>query len=255
MPTTLYDRDGHRCVMFNDLCDTGGDAVQANQFLVVDDSYGAVIDPGGNIAYNELYFAITREFPAHHLSALIASHADPDIIAALDRWATSTQARIYISKLWERFVPHFCKPGKVTERVTGIPDAGMRIPVGRSELLAVPAHFLHAEGNFQFYDPVARILFSGDLGTSLIDGRLAGRPCSRLVELLPSMEPFHRRYMVSNRVMRWWADMVSALPIDMIVPQHGAPLVGPAVSEFIAWARELHCGIDLMTAANYRLPD
>jgi hypothetical protein len=30
--------------------------------------------------------------------------------------------------MWERFVPHFCKPGKTTGRVVGIPDAGMRIP-------------------------------------------------------------------------------------------------------------------------------
>ena len=68
------------------------------------------------------------------------------------------------------------------------------------------------------------------------------------------MEGFHRRYMVSNQVLRWWADMVGTLDIDMIVPQHGAPLAGPAVGEFIAWARELRCGIDLMGPGNYRVP-
>ena len=254
MPITLYDQDGHRCLMFTDLTQEDGEAVQANQFLIVDGDTGAVIDPGGNLAYSELYLAMTRYFPPSALTALIASHADPDIIASLDRWTTGTQASIYISTVWERFVPHFCKPGKTTGRIVGIPDAGMRIRVGRNDLIALPAHFLHAEGNFQFYDPVSRILFSGDLGVSLISGKQAAEPVTSLATLLPKMEAFHRRYMVSNKVLRLWADMVSTLKIEMIVPQHGAPLMGPAVGEFIAWARGLQCGIDLMGPAHYTVP-
>ncbi|OYU80119.1 MAG: MBL fold metallo-hydrolase [Burkholderiales bacterium PBB5] len=254
MPTPLYDHDGHRCLMFTDLCDAGGEAVQANQFLIVDGDTGAVLDPGGNLAYNELHLAMTRHFPPQQLAAIIASHADPDIIASLDRWTTSTQATIYISTVWERFIPHFCKPGKTTGRVVGLPDAGGRIRIGRHELIALTAHFLHAEGNFQFYDPPSRILFSGDLGVSMLPGKQAGQPVRHLAEVLPHMEAFHRRYMVSNKVLRLWADMVSTLDIAMIVPQHGAPLTGPAVAEFIDWARHLACGIDLMGPAHYQVP-
>lgn len=255
MSIELYNQNGHRCLMFTDLCDGAGDAVQSNQFLIVDSGTGAVIDPGGNMAYGELYLAMTRHFPPSALTALIASHADPDIIASLDRWTSATQARIYISTVWERFVPHFCKPGKTTGRVVGIPDAGMRIRVGRNDLIALPAHFLHAEGNFQFYDPVSCILFSGDLGVSLVGGDQAAQPVTELTPLLPKMEAFHRRYMVSNKVMRLWADMVSTLPIDMIVPQHGSPLAGPAVGQFINWARELPCGIDLLGPTHYTVPN
>lgn len=254
MPTTLYDRNGHQCLMFTDLCDRGGEAVQANQFLIVDGDTGAVLDPGGNLAYNELYLSMTRHFPPQQLSAILASHADPDIIASLDRWTTATSAPIYISTVWERFIPHFCKPGKTLDRIVGIPDPGMRIRIGRSDLVALPAHFLHAEGNFQFWDPVSKILFSGDLGVSMLPGKLAGQPVTSLATVLSSMERFHQRYMVSNKVLRLWADMVSTLPIEMIVPQHGAPLAGPAVGEFIAWVRQLQCGIDLMGPSHYRVP-
>ena len=251
----LFARDGHRVLMFTDLTEDGGEAVQSNQFLVVEGDTGAVIDPGGNLAYGELYLAMTKYFPPNRLSALIASHADPDIIASLDRWTTATTAKIYVSRLWERFVPHFCKPGKTTGRVVGIPDAGMNIPVGRNQLIALPAHFLHAEGNFQFYDPTSRILFSGDLGVSLGTGLDAQRPITSLPGALPRMEGFHRRYMVSNKILRLWADMVAPLPIDMIVPQHGAPLVGEAIPQFIAWARQLECGIDLMDQRAYTVPN
>jgi flavorubredoxin len=246
---SLYDRNGHRCLMFSH---GGNDGVQANQFLVVDGDAGALIDPGGNLAYSDLYLGLTQHFAPHRISALIASHADPDIIASLDRWMTASQAPVYISTVWERFVPHFCKPGKTAHRVVGIPDRGMAIPVGGSQLLALPAHFLHAEGNFQFWDPFSQILFSGDLGVSL--GVDPMQPVSDLGPHLRHMEAFHKRYMVSNRVLRLWARMVRPLPIKMLVPQHGAPLVGPAIAQFIDWADGLHCGIDLMNEADYALP-
>ena len=202
-----------------------------------------------------MYLSMTRYFPPQQLSAIFASHADPDIIASLDRWTTTTAgAKIYISKLWERFVPHFCKPGKTTGRVVPIPDSGMRTTIGRGELIALPAHFMHSEGNFQFYDCTSRILFSGDLGASIITGAEAKTPVTSLAGHVPRMEAFHRRYMVSNKILRLWAQMVRRLPIDMIVPQHGAPMQGAAVQEFIAWAESLPCGVDLMSERDYAVP-
>jgi flavorubredoxin len=256
MPYELFRHKGHVCLMFSDLCDEGGGAVQSNQFLIVNDDTGAIIDPGGNLAYSELYLSMTRHFSPNRLSAILASHADPDIIASLDRWMTATpDAKLYVSTLWERFVPHFCKPGKTTGRVVGIPDSGMRIPIGGSELIALPAHFMHAEGNFQFYDPTSRILFSGDLGVSMTSGKVAQQVLTSLSPMPNGMEAFHRRYMVSNKILRFWARMVRQLPIDMIVPQHGAPLQGAAVKQFIEWVEGLSCGVDLMTDANYAVPN
>jgi flavorubredoxin len=255
MPTELFRHGDHACLMFSDLCKDGGAAVQANQFLIVHRNTGAIIDPGGNLAYGELYLGMSRHFPPNRLSAILASHADPDIIASLDRWMTATpDATLYVSTLWERFVPHFCKPGKTTGRVVGIPDRGMRIAIGTTHLLALPAHFMHAEGNFQFYDPVSRILFSGDLAVSMVDGAQAARPISSLSPTPPGMEAFHRRYMVSNKILRLWARMVRQLPIDMIAPQHGAPLVGAAVDQFINWVETLACGVDLMDESIYTVP-
>jgi flavorubredoxin len=136
----------------------------------------------------------------------------------------------------------------------GIPDPGMRIPVGETELVALPAHFMHSEGNFQFWDPVSRILFSGDLGVSIVSSAQAGTPVMSLAQHIPKMDAFHRRYMVSGKVLKLWARMVRDLPIDMIVPQHGSPMKGAAVWEFIEWIQTLDCGIDHLTQVNYSVP-
>jgi len=60
--------------------------------------------------------------------------------------------------------------GKTDGRVIGVPGAGGCLPLGQNDLWLMPAHFMHSEGNFQFWDPVSRILFIGDLGVSLLSG-------------------------------------------------------------------------------------
>ncbi|MGZ5269023.1 MAG: oxygen-binding di-iron domain-containing protein [Ramlibacter sp.] len=255
MAVELFRKNDHACLMFTGLVEEDGQAVQANQFLIIDHGQGAVLDPGGNIAFNELFLAISRFFLPQNLSYLLASHADPDIIASLDRWLTSTRAKLVISRIWERFAPHFTRVGKTENRIIGVPDAGGRLPLGRCELALLPAHFLHAEGNFHFWDPVSRILFTGDLGVSLMSGDEAARPVTEFKPHAARMEAFHRRYMVSNKILRMWVRMARQLPVAMIVPQHGAPLAGrQAIADFYDWIEGLACGIDLFDDRAYQLP-
>lgn len=254
MPVELYRDSTHACLMFTDLIDGDSQAVQSNQFLIVDNGTGAIIDPGGNLAFNELFLGLSRHFSPQNLTYLLASHADPDIIASLDRWLTATPAKLVISRVWDRFVPHFTKVGKTDNRIVGVPDEGCKLLLGRNDLWVLPAHFLHSEGNFHFYDPVSRILFTGDLGVSITTGRQAQTPITRLADHILSMEGFHKRYMVSNKVLRLWVAMVRKLDIRMLVPQHGAPMTGPAIAEFFSWAENLYCGVDLFDERNYQLP-
>lgn len=255
MAIELYRDKNHACLMFTDLMEEDGQAVQCNQFLIVDNGTGAIIDPGGNLAFNELFMGMNRYFPPQKLSYLIASHADPDIIASLDRWMSSTKATLVISRVWERFAPHFTKVGKTEDRVIGVPDSGGHLPLGNTELVLIPAHFMHSEGNFHFYDPISRILFTGDLGVSMTSGAEARKPVISLRSHIPRMEGFHRRYMVSNKILRLWTQMVRQLDIEMLVPQHGAPIMGKrAIEEFYCWIESLECGIDLFNQSNYQLP-
>ena len=254
-PLELYRDKQHACLMFTDLFEEDGQAVQANQFLVIDGEQAALIDPGGNQAFNELLMGVGREFPPGKLTYLLASHADPDIIASLDRWMTSTPARLVISKLWERFAPYLTKFGKTQSRIIGVTDAGGVLPLGRSELVLLPAHFMHSEGNFHFYDPVSCILFTGDLGVSLISGVEAREFVTDLAPHIPRMEGFHRRYMASNKILRLWTRMARKLDVKMLVPQHGAPIVGrQAIADFYDWLDGVNCGIDLVGESMYQYP-
>ena len=256
MAVELYNNGKHTCLAFYDLVDEEHDhAVQSNQFLIADSGHGALIDPGGNMTYNALLMAMQKYFPSKELQYILASHPDPDIVASINKWFVASPCKLMISSLWTRFIPHFTTGRDIEGRIVGIPDQGCEISIGDSKIVALPAHFMHAEGNFQFYDPVAKILFSGDLGVSLVGHNAAEKPVQDFDAHIPKMIGFHRRYMVSNKILRFWANMVRQLDIEMIVPQHGQRFVGKAMCKrLIDWIEGIECGVDLMTQESYRAP-
>lgn len=249
----LFNNGEHICLAFRDLV-TGGEAVQANQFLVSDHKHAALIDPGGELTYSRLFMALSKYINVKELDYVVASHQDPDIVASLNKWLVGTDAQVVVPELWERFIPHFTRPGKISGRIVAMPDRGANLTLGSFVLKALPAHFLHAEGNFQFYDPISKILFSGDMGANLPPTGDLDEPVTELAEIMPHMDGFHRRYMNSNRVCRFWAGMVRQLDIKLMVPQHGRAFSGAAIADFISYIENLQCGIDLMTQDDYRIP-
>lgn len=256
MTIELYNDGSHKCFSYENI--EGGRGVQSNQFLVVDNGHAALIDPGGDLTYPDLYQHLSQEIMVKDLDYVIASHQDPDIVSSLSHWITGTECKIAIPKIWERFIPHLCKSAKVKEmeqRLVSIPDKGMALQIGDSVLVAIPAHYLHSEGNFQFYDPVSKILFSGDLGASFVDDKDLHDPVPDFANHIPYMVDFHRRFMGSNKILRLWVNMVRELDLEWIVPQHGRSFKGKdMINEFLSWLESLQCGIDLMAQDNYRLP-
>lgn len=248
MPIELYNKDGHSVIVFNDLV-RGDDGVQANQMLIQHGKHSMLLDPGGALLYTPLSMAVARHVPLKQLSYVFASHQDPDVIGSVDRWLVYSNAKIVCSKLWGRFVPHsvphYLETGD--DRYVLLPDEGADLPFGDSILVCLPAHFLHSVGNFNVFDPVSRILFSGDVGASLYEGDdyPAVTDFDAHVKL---MAGFHRRYMASNKACRIWVQMVRELNVEMIVPQHGLRFVGrEMVGKFLDWLETLECGVDLMS--------
>lgn len=258
-PQLIFSDGIHECYIFTNLVE--GQGVQANQFLIVDGRDYALIDPGGDLTYNPLALEVAKKFDLKELKYVFASHQDPDIISSLDRWLLHTKCQVITSRLWSRFLPHLASgfvnqslQGHVFDRIIAVPDEGMNIPFGNSHVSCIPAHFLHSVGNIQFYDPVSRILFSGDLGASMGCDKGAIE-VDNFAAHIPKMLGFHRRYMCSRNISRLWATMVRELDIEIIVPQHGPYFRGSEkINQFLDWISELECGIDLMTQANYQLP-
>ena len=237
----LFEGGGHKNILLEDF-GKGGLAVQANQHLIVDGASGIILDPGGHKVYSKVLSATTGLLGKAKLETIFLSHQDPDIVAALNGWLMTTDATAYVSALWVRFVPHFGIDALVESRLRSIPDHGMELTVGATTLRVIPAHFLHSPGNFQLYDPVAKILYSGDLGASV---GLDTREVTDFAAHEQYMLGFHQRYMASGKAMRAWARVARTLDLEIIAPQHGALFRGKAMCDrFISWCEGLVCGVD-----------
>ncbi|MFY0664102.1 MAG: FprA family A-type flavoprotein [Natronospirillum sp.] len=257
-PIVLFDNGQHKCLMFDSL--VVGEGVQSNQFLLINGQHEALIDPGGDLTYTPLSLAASRYMNVQDMDYIFASHQDPDIIGSVDRWVMHTNAKVVTSRLWSRFLPHLASDystrmgGSLFDRIIAIPDRGARVPFGSSYIACLPAHFMHSVGNLQFFDPVSRILFSGDLGASMGDDDEHG-PVRDFHAHKAAMLGFHRRYIASRKVCQLWANMVRKMDVAMIVPQHGKRFEGTAmVNQFLDWVESVDCGIDLMTQDAYRMP-
>jgi len=251
MPATVLFDDGvHRNVLPEDVS-AGGLAVQANQHVIIDGGAGMILDPGGHKIYSKVLSGTMATLGKAKLTTIFLSHQDPDIVAAVNGWLMTTDAKAYCSGLWTRFVPHFGLDRLVEDRLLPIPDGGMRYTLGSRELYFLPAHFLHSAGNFHVYDPLSKILYSGDLGASIGTEEVVVKDFDAHIE---HMAGFHRRYMAASRAMRAWAKMVRGLDIEIIAPQHGALFKGKDMCErFIGWIESLQCGVDLLDEV-YKIP-
>ncbi|MBX7192981.1 MAG: MBL fold metallo-hydrolase [Sandaracinaceae bacterium] len=253
-PVILYEDATHKNVLLPEYGE--GVAVQANQHLIIDKGRGMILDPGGHKVYAKVLAETMHQLHGSQASGgflehIFLSHQDPDIVAAVNGWLMTTDATAWVSALWVRFVPHFGLDRLVIDRLKPISDEGGFLKLGDTELMLVPAHFLHSPGNFQVYDPRAKILYTGDLGASI--GR-EYREVKDFDDHLPAMDGFHRRYMGSRSMMTAWVKMVRQLDIECLAPQHGACFRGKAMVErFYQWAESFDCGVDVM-AGKLALP-
>ena len=237
---TIFEQGDHQWAVITRDPEKPDYLIDTNEYLVIQGDKAILTDPGGMEIFPEVFSAINTEFDARNIQALFSSHQDPDVISSLALWLDfNPNLQCYLSWLWGSFIPHF--GGNATTFIS-IPDEGLDIQLGRLSLRAVPAHYLHSSGNFNLYDPTAKILFSGDIGAALLppgEDDLFVKDFDRHIR---HAEGFHRRWMGSNEAKLDWCRRAQDLEIDMLCPQHGAIYQGADVMRFINWFAELQVG-------------
>ncbi|MEX0298291.1 MAG: MBL fold metallo-hydrolase [Kordiimonas sp.] len=237
--TTIYEKGDHKWVIFGRDPDRKHNIIDTNQHMMMSGGDAILMDPGGIELFAPMLAAVVHHVPIERIKQLFASHQDPDIISSLGLWdQVLDNTKLYAPWLWEGFIRHF---GCEQIEYVGIPDEGMEVTVGNRRLQLVPAHYLHASGNYSVYDPAAKILMSGDIGAALLDDG-----ASMFVEDFDQhtryMKKFHQRWMPSNKAKLIWIERVRTLDVEMMSPQHGAIFRGDDVIRFLDWFEALDVG-------------
>jgi len=243
--TVLYDDGSRKCIMFSFDDETHEDSfLSVNQYLIIENNEGILLDPGSEAIFEELFTAVSDFIDVSNIKYIFLSHQDPDVSGSITQWAMSTQAKFLMSGLWVRFMSHY----GFTEmnRVIEIPDKGAKLTLGTHVVKFVPAHFLHSPGNFSLYDVSSKILFSGDIGAAVLNSLKGEKKVRTFDTHKIALEGFHKRYMGSNKLCRAWVKRVEKLEVRKIAPQHGYIFEDEDVARFLEWLKELKCGSDFI---------
>ena len=243
--TVLFDDGVHKCIMFSFDDETHEDSfLSVNQYLIVQNGDGVLIDPGSEAIFDELYDEVSEYLPINRIKFIFFSHQDPDVSGSIGQWAATTPAKFIISSLWVRFMSHYGFMDM--DRVMALPDYGAKLKFGQDALKFLPAHFLHSPGNFSLYDTRSHIVFSGDIGAAILPSNRGEKAVKNFEEHTKALEGFHKRYMGSNKLCSAWVDTVRKHEVAMIAPQHGYIFEGENVEKFLEWLKNLKCGSDFM---------
>lgn len=214
--------------------------IDTNEYLIVSGDEAMLLDPGGTEIFPHVVGAVADVIDIRRITCFFASHQDPDIMSSLPLWmGLCPSAKIYMSRIWSGFIAHFGH--EYVPQFEKVEDGGMEIRLGGHSLVFVPAHYCHSSGNFSLFDPVNKVLFSGDIGAGLVpqESPLIVEDFEKHVTY---MEGFHKRWMPSNRAKNDWVRRVRELGAQYICPQHGSIFKDENVTKFLDWFEGLEVG-------------
>lgn len=239
MKSVVIYKGKHQWIYFGRDPEKPEKIIDSNQFMVIHNQHAILLDPGGIELFAPMLSSVVKHIPLEQITQVFASHQDPDIISSLGLWdQVIPAAKLHGPWLWESFITHF---GMNNIKYIPIPDEGKTLDVGGLSLQLIPAHYLHSSGNFSVYDPIAKILFSGDIGAAL-EAIESPMYVDNFEDHIPKMKNFHQRWMPSNAAKQDWIKRVRQLDIEMMLPQHGRIFKGENVGKFLDWFEQLQVG-------------
>ena len=244
----LYESPNHKFVYIGNDPDRPDYIIDTNQYLLIHDKVATIMDPGGIEMFSSVSSAVAGEVRMSDVKFIFSSHQDPDGISSLALWLSITDSKIIIDIIWSTFISHY---GAKPDNMIIVEDAGMKLNMTKDYAFdIIPAYYLHSPGQLNLYDPISKILFTGDIGAALVPREeLKGkRKPNVFVQDFDShikyMEYIHKRFMPSNEPKKAWIDRVSKLDVEILAPQHGLIFKGKEmVDKFLNWFDGLNVGL------------
>ncbi len=235
----LYD-DAYQWIMLGRDINQTEKIIDTNQYLLTTPTHTLLVDPGGAEIFAPMLAAVLHHTPVERITDIFSSHQDPDVISSLGLWDQALpNAKLHAAQIWEGFLRHFgCK----NIEYLPIADSGGFIKLGDIELQIIPAHYMHASANFNLYDPKAKILLSGDVGSAL---EKANAPIyvEDFNSHIENMRYFHQRWMPCNQAKNRWIERIRKLDVRIMAPQHGRIFLDEDIPRFLDWFEKLEVGI------------
>ena len=216
--------------------------LHCNPYLLIDEDDIVFIDPGSIPHFPVVMRKVMELVSPEDITYVIAQHQDPDVcgnLAVVEDVINRNDLKIIAHTNTIRLIRHLGLRSDfyaVDEN-----DFALTLKSGRKlEFLFTP--YLHSPGAIVTYDTKTRSLFTSDIFAAI------SQDWSLFAEgdFLSPMDPFHQKYMPSNKILKHCMKRFEKMDLDRILPQHGSIIEGSDIQKAINHLMVLPCGIDLM---------
>ena len=209
-----------------------------NQIVICSRDDAVLIDPGGLEIFPSALAAITETVPSEAIRHIVLTHAEPDACSSTPLWKQVCQGieGIHAPETGVKSFNHL----DTSLSLKPIPDKGTEISVGDITLSIIPSHHLPSAAAFCVYDPQARILYSGDLGS--IEAPDSDYFVDDFEQHIEALSEWHERRLVSAQARDDWLALIKELDVEMIIPHHGPAYRGRNTGLFLDWLAQLSLG-------------
>lgn len=239
---TLYSKGNHQWILLGRDPERSTHVADTNLVALITDNTTTLIDPGGIEVFPAFLPALTGISPVDNIKRLILSSPDPDAISSLPLWRQVCQGdlSVYAPSLWTDLVGHLdseCLP-------IAIGDEGGTVSLPDDKVLKlIPSHFLHAPASFSVYDPIAKVLYAGSIGSTLNTANTTGEfVVDDFYAHISFLEDYHGRWFASERARDDWFARIASLDIDFLIPHRGPAYAGSTVQNFLDWFAQAQIG-------------
>ena len=210
-----------------------------------------IFDPGTKVDIPNLMEAADRLIGGlQNIHLIFLSHQDPDVSSNTPALLQIAPSSLVIASIdtW-RLVKMYGIHESRFRAFEGFRSSWVNVKKTGHRIQFVSARFCHFRGALMCYDPESGVLFTGDFlgGTDsrTSPGAWADESSWEGISL------FHQIYMPSSKAVKASLNRIARLnPMpDVIAPQHGDPIRGDLIPEFISRLGDLKVGLDLLDQA------
>ena len=212
-------------------------------YVICSTGQAVLVDPGGTADFGPLLNAVSEKIDLTRITAVIATQSSSYAIGSIGYWAEvlGPATPIYASEMISSDLLHI----DPDLNIHPVPENGGEVAMSDgSGLHMVAAPYLPSADSMTLYDPVARVLYTGDIGTAEGSWADDATPFTeRLSMVSHAMNAFHETWFASSQAIEDWLARIEGCEIDVVAPRAGPCLQGREVGHFLKWVEAMGTGL------------
>lgn len=214
-----------------------------SHYVVCSGDQALLVDPGGAGDFGPLLAAISDKIALDRIKGIVVTVSSAHAAGSIGMWAEvlGFDTPVYAAEVIASDLLHIDSD----LNIESIAENGGEITLADGAgLHLVPAPYLPTAASMSLYDPVARILYTGDVGTAegvWVDD--ATPFCEQFSLISHAMNAYHQAWLPSPVARDDWLARIKDLSVEIIAPRAGPCFRGKDVGHFMSWLATMDAGV------------